>query len=80
MAQALNRRLLKVSVQLINKAIPRVTVLAKNFQYKKILKKFSEVIKMSILHKQNAHGVEHVIETTMLLLCQLYASRRVAST
>jgi len=30
----------------------------------KILKEFPEVIRTSIPHKQNTHGVEHVIKTS----------------
>jgi len=46
------------------KAIPRIKILAKNCQYKKILNEFLEVTRTSeVTHKQNTHGVEHVIKT-----------------
>ncbi|XP_025996227.1 uncharacterized protein LOC120359942 [Solenopsis invicta] len=56
--------LIKVSAQLVKQATPRITTLAENCPFKEILSKFPEVTKTSIIHKETAHGVEHVIETT----------------
>ncbi|XP_011060066.1 PREDICTED: uncharacterized protein LOC105149386 [Acromyrmex echinatior] len=54
---------LKVSAQLV-KTISRLTAFADDCPYKEILSKFPEITRTSITHKQIAHGVEHVIETT----------------
>ena len=62
------RWFLNVFVQVVNKAISRLTTLGDDCPYKEILSKFPEITRTSITHKQIAHGVEHVIETTCSLV------------
>lgn len=62
-----NKRLIDgttlLPAQVISKTTSRVTVLAEDCPYKEILKNYLDLTR-TITHKQNTHGVEHVIETS----------------